>query len=68
MAESSAPIQASTRSGEPVRQVGPYRSNARIPIIAFFNVGDRPPGDAENKQLTWTLLADEKDPSSETQL
>ena len=67
MPESSSPIAASGRSGDSVRQVGPYRSNARIPLVVFFKSGDRLPADAEGRQVTWTLLADERDPSSDPQ-
>lgn len=59
MPESSAPVAASGRSGESVRQVGPYRSVARIPLIVFFRAGDRFPEDAEGKSTTWALVRDE---------
>jgi hypothetical protein len=67
MAETSSPIQAFGRSGDSVRQVGPYRSDARIPLIVFFKSGDRLPADTEGKQVTWTLIVEEKDWSAESQ-
>jgi hypothetical protein len=67
MSESSSPIAAAGRSGDSVRQVGPYRSNARIPLVVFFKSGDRLPADAEGRQVTWTLLSDERQSSAEPQ-
>jgi len=58
MAESSSPIQASARSGEACRQVGPYISGGRLPLIVFFKPGDRFPNDSENRSTGWTLLTE----------
>ncbi|HEU5136481.1 MAG TPA: hypothetical protein VFU13_15125 [Steroidobacteraceae bacterium] len=58
MAESSAPIQASARSGESCRQVGPYISGGRLPLIVFFKPGDRFPNDSEGRSTGWTLLTE----------
>jgi hypothetical protein len=59
MAESSSSISAVGRSGESVRQVGPYISDSRIPLVVFLRPGDRFPGDAEAKAVSWTLLKEE---------
>jgi len=58
MAESSSSIQASARSGESCRQVGPYVSGGRVPLIVFFKPGDRFPNDTENRATGWTLLTE----------
>jgi len=58
MAESSSSIQASARSGEACRQVGPYISGGRLPLIVFFKPGDRFPNDSENRSTGWTLLTE----------
>jgi hypothetical protein len=66
MPESSSTIAASGRSGESVRQVGPYRSDSRIPLIVFMRPGDRFPSDAESRAVvSWTLLTEDvkADPS-----
>jgi hypothetical protein len=59
MPESSGPIAATGRAGESVRQVGPYISNSRIPLVVFLRPGDRFPNDAEARVVTWTLLKEE---------
>jgi hypothetical protein len=58
MAESSSPIQASARTGETCRQVGPYRSGGRLGLIVFFKRGDRFPNDTEGRSTAWTLLTE----------
>ena len=57
MADSASPIQASGRSGESCRQVGPYRSESRTALVVFFRAGDRFPNDAEGRPTRWTLIA-----------
>lgn len=56
MPESSAPIQSSGRTGETCRQVGPYSSGGRVPLIVFFRKGDKFPNDSEGRATSWTLL------------
>jgi len=58
MAESSSSIQASARTGEACRQVGPYRSGGRLPLIVFFRPGDRFPNDSEGRSTGWTLMTE----------
>ena len=58
MAESSAPIQASARTGETCRQPGPYRSGGRLGLIVFFKRGDRFPNDSEGRSTCWTLMTE----------
>ena len=58
MAESSSSIQVSARTGESCRQVGPYRSAGRLPLIVFFKPGDRFPNDTEGRSTGWTLLTE----------
>jgi hypothetical protein len=68
MAESSSPIQAEARTGDSCRQVGPYRSGGRLPLVVFFRPGDRFPNDTEGRATGWTLvtetMARESDPPS----
>lgn len=58
MAETSSPIAATARSGDSCRQVGPYRSGGRLPLIMFFKPGDRFPNDSENRSTGWTLVTE----------
>ena len=58
MAESSAPIQATARTGETCRQAGPYRSGGRLRLIVFFKPGDRFPNDSEGRSTGWTLMTE----------
>jgi len=58
MAESSSSIQANARTGEACRQVGPYRSGGRLPLIVFFRRGDRFPNDTEGRSTAWTLVTE----------
>ncbi len=67
MPESSAPIAAGGRSGDSVRQAGPYVSSSRIPLVVFFRPGDRFPNDAEARSVSWTLLAEDVDKPDPTQ-
>ena len=67
MPESSAPISASGRSGESVRQVGPYRSTGRIPLVVFFRPGDRFPNDAEARVVSWSLITEDDGRADPTQ-
>jgi len=58
MAESSSPIPAEGRTGDSCRQVGPYRSAGRVPLIVFFRPGDPFPNDTEGRATGWTLLTE----------
>jgi hypothetical protein len=60
MPESSSSISATGRSGESVRQVGPYVSLSRIPLVVFLRAGDRFPSDAEAKAVSWILLKEDQ--------
>ena len=59
MAESSAPVRASARTGDTCRQAGPYRSGGRVGLIVFFKPGDRFPNDSEGRSTAWTLVSEE---------
>jgi hypothetical protein len=58
MAESASGIQASGRTGDNARQIGPYRSDSRVALVVFFRSGDRFPSDAEGRSTTWTLVTE----------